>query len=291
MIASDLALLASWGVPGAHPESWWGLAPASSDSALYPNAEVPVSPSALATVEESPVEWFLGSLARNDSGPEAGLGSLIHRALEAHPDGSAEDLWSVVDASFAQLDYDAGWVEAYQRRIARGMVEALADYLADRRREGYETLGIEQRFELRVGRAVVRGVIDRIELTPEKKLLVVDLKTGRHVTDSAVIDNPQMLTYQLALENEELLVALNRVPTESAGAMLLFVKSGVRGKSYRFATQEPVSEEARAAFLERLEAAVSVMSAASFSGGPRLFGGSSHSRHRWHFVGQVCGDD
>jgi superfamily I DNA/RNA helicase/RecB family exonuclease len=290
-MASDLALMASWGVPGANPESWWGLGSASSDSALYPEGEVPVSPSALATLEESPVEWFLGSLARNDSGPEAGLGSLIHRALEAHPDGSADELWSVVDASFAQLDYDAGWVEAYQRRIARGMVEALADYLADRRLEGYETLGIEQRFDLRLGRAVVRGVIDRIELTPEKKLLVVDLKTGRHVTDSAVVDNPQMLTYQLALENEELLATLNRAPTESAGAVLLFVKSGVRGKAYRFATQEPVTDEARALFLERLETAVSLISAASFSGSPRLFGGSSHSKHRWHFVGQVCGDD
>jgi len=290
-IAADLALLATWGIPGAHPESWWGLAPISSTTPLYQDTEVPVSPSALATLEDSPLEWFLGSLARHDSGPEAGLGSLIHRALERHPGGTADDLWAVVEASFGQLDYDAGWVEAYQRRIARGMVDALASYISDRRTEGFVTLGTEQKFGLQVGRAAIRGVIDRIELTPDKKLLVVDVKTGRHVTDSAVVDNPQMMSYQLALENPELLAAINSGPTDSAGAALLFVKSGVRGKTYRFATQAPLNDEQKEHFLARLERAVSVISAAEFTGGPRLFGGRSHSNHRWHFVGQVCGDD
>lgn len=289
--AADLALLASWGITGANPDSWWGLAPISSTAALYPEGDVPVSPSALATLEDSPVEWFLGSLARHDSGPEAGLGMLIHRALERHPAGSAEELWSVVEKSFSQLDYDAGWVEAYQRRIARGMVDALASYIDDRRIEGYTTVGVEQKFVLREGRALIRGVVDRIEVTPENKLVVVDLKTGRFVTDSAVADNPQMMSYQLAVEDPELLAAIGSAPAERAGAIVLFVKSGVRGKTYRYATQPPLTEADRELFVARLERAVSVISAAEFTGSPRLFGGKSHSRHRWHFVGQVCGDD
>jgi RecB family exonuclease len=289
--AEDLALMAAWGVPGADPESWWGLGPISSTTPLYDNTDVPVSPSALETLEVSPLEWFLGSLARHDSGPESGLGSLVHRALETYPDGTADQLWEVVDTSFAQLNYDAGWVDSFHRRVARRMVEALADYIRDRGVQGFRVAGTEARFEVRSGRAVVRGVIDRVEVTPDNTLLVVDLKTGNYLTDSAVVDNPQMSSYQMALESPELLGELGLESMPSAGAVLLFVKSGLGGKSYRFATQEPLDSQAREKFFERLEHAVTLISASSFTGGPRIFGRNTHSRHRWHFVGQVCGDD
>lgn len=291
-LAHDLGILASWGAPGAHPDQWWGLGEASSVSPLYDGADVPISPSSLEALDESPVEWFLGTLARHDEAPERGLGSLVHRALEENPQGSAEDLWAVVDHSFGQLEYESGWVEAVQRRVAKGMVEALADYLRDRAEQGFTLLGTEEGFQMRIGRAVVRGVIDRIELTPDNTVLVVDLKTGRHTTDAGVVDNPQMFAYQMALAEPELLARLGGSENTgtSAGAMLLFVKSGVGGKRYRCATQEPIGEEATAAFLQRAERAVSLVCAAEFGGGPRVFGAGGHSRHRWHFVGQVCGD-
>lgn len=289
-LASDLAILAAWGAAGAHPDEWWGVAPPSSQAPLFPQGDVPVSPSGLATLEESPVEWFLGTLARNDSAPERGLGSLLHRALEEHPAGSADELWAVVEHSFGQLDYEPGWVDSVQRRAARAMVEAMADYVRDREAEGFALAGVEQGFQLQFGRALVRGVIDRVEVTPDQKLLVVDLKTGQHVTDAGVVDNPQMFAYQLALANPELVAALGRGDLEHAGAVLLFVKSGVGGKSYRLATQAPMDDAAREAFVERLDRAVAIICATEFAGGPRIFGSGGHSRHRWHFVGQVCGD-
>lgn len=289
-LASDLAILASMGAQGAHPREWWGVAAPSSDGPLYPEGDVPVSPSALAALEESPIEWFLGTLARNDSAPERGLGSLLHRALEEHPSGSADELWAVVDHSFAQLDYEPGWVEALHRRSARAMVEAMADYVRDREGEGFALAGVEQGFQMRFGRAVVRGMIDRIEVTPEQKLLVVDLKTGQHVTDAGVVDNPQMFAYQLALQSPELLAEMGRTDMESAGAVLLFVKSGVGGKRYRLATQAALDDAGREAFIERLDKAVAIICAAEFAGEPRVFGNGGASRHRWHFVGQVCGD-
>ena len=289
-LADDLGILASMGVAGAHPSEWWGIAAPSSESPLYPDGDVPVSPSGLATLEESPIEWFLGTLARNDSAPERGLGSLLHRALEEHPAGSADELWAVVDHSFAQLDYEPGWVESLQRRSARAMVEAMADYVRDRESDGFTLAGVEQGFRMQFGRAVVRGMIDRIEVTPEQKLLVVDLKTGQHVTDSGVVDNPQMFAYQLALQNPELLAEMGRADMENAGAVLLFVKSGVGGKRYRLATQAPLDDTGREAFVERLDKAVAIICAAEFSGEPRVFGAGGHSKHRWHFVGQVCGD-
>ena len=289
-LADDLGILASMGVAGAHPSEWWGIAAPSSESPLYPDGDVPVSPSGLATLEESPIEWFLGTLARNDSAPERGLGSLLHRALEEHPAGSAEDLWAVVDHSFGQLDYEPGWVESLQRRSARAMVEAMADYVRDRDSDGFTLAGVEQGFRMQFGRAIVRGMIDRIEVTPEQKLLVVDLKTGQHVTDSGVVDNPQMFAYQLALQSPELLAEMGRADMENAGAVLLFVKSGVGGKRYRMATQAPLDDSGREAFVERLDKAVAIICAAEFSGEPKVFGSGGHSKHRWHFVGQVCGD-
>ena len=291
-LAQDLAVLASWGAPGADPESWWGVRPMSSDTPLYLDEEVPVSPSSLELLEESPLEWFLGSLARHDSAPERGLGSLIHAAWEEHPQGDSDRLWSAIEPRFGELDYEAGWIENYQRRIAKGMVRALADYTADRDRAGYQVLATEKSFQIRHGRALMNGIIDRIEGTPEGNLLVVDLKTGRHKTDAEVAQNPQMFAYQLAVENPELTAALGRDGAVGAGAVLLFVKSGVRGKLYRLATQEPIGPEARAEFFTRIEKAVSIMAASEFQGEAKSWGPvGTPSRHRWHFIGQVCGDD
>jgi len=289
-LANDLAILARWGVAGADPRDWWGLLEPSTTTPLHDGGDIPVSPSSLEVLEESPVEWFLSSVARNQSTPEMGLGSLIHRALERHPDGDSDTLWTVVDESFGQLEYEAGWVETYQKRIARGMVEALGDYVRDQNNEGFTVVASEQRFQMRFGNAVLSGIIDRIERGPDGALIVVDLKTGQHKTDGQVVDNPQMLAYQMALEDENSSLVGDIENPISAGAVLVFVKSGVRGKRYRLATQEPLTPESREAFLDRIQQAARLINQAEFAGGPRLFGGSTSSQHRWHFVGQVCGD-
>ncbi len=134
--AHDLALLHErGGLRGAHPKLVGLLAP-STEEALYPEGPIPVSPSAIDTLEKSPLEWFLGSIARHDPTPQRGLGSLIHSALEEHPSGTADILWRSVDERF-ELDHEAGWIEQFQRRRARRMVEALADYLQDHEAEGW----------------------------------------------------------------------------------------------------------------------------------------------------------
>ena len=288
--AHDVALLAKLGVAGADPASWWGLLPPSTVAPLYPEGTIPVSPSALDTLESSPLEWFLGTIARHDPSPQRGLGSLIHAALEDHPQGDADVLWESVEARFAELEYDAGWIEQYQRRLAKSMVTALAEYLRDHEREGWSVLASEQRFQLTLGRAQVTGYIDRVEKTPEGQVMVIDLKTGSSRTESQVVDDPQLLAYQLALTSDDLAETLGE-KLESAGASLLFVKEGVRGKSYRLTTQPPVDEQGMTDFLERIEQAATLMSSHEFSGGPLSYGPvGTPSRHRWHFVGEVCGD-
>ena len=289
-LAHDLAVLAARGLPGADPSTWWGLLPPSTVAPLYPEGPIPVSPSALDTLESSPVEWFLGTIARHDPTPQRGLGSLIHSALEEHPAGDTETLWASVEARFAELEYDAGWIEQYQRRLAQSMVSALAEYLRDHEKDGWTVLASEQRFQFTHGRATMTGYIDRVEMTPEGHVMVVDLKTGSSRTESQVVEDPQLLAYQLALTSDDLSAVLpeNLV---SAGASLLFVKEGIRGKAYRLTTQPPVDEQGVADFLARVEQAAALMASHEFTGGPLSFGpAGTPSKHRWHFVGEVCGD-
>jgi RecB family exonuclease len=196
-----------------------------------------------------------------------------------------------VEARFGELEYEAGWVESYQRRLAFTMVSALGDYTRDRRREGASVVATEAFFSIHHGNVVVRGVIDRLEATASGDILVVDLKTGAHQTDAGVADNPQMLAYQMGLESSEITTLWDHGNAGSAGAVLLFVKQGVRGKTYRLAAQAPLTSEGRNAFLERIEKAAAVISSHEFSGEPRAFGPpGSPARHRWHAIGQVCGD-
>jgi RecB family exonuclease len=170
------------------------------------------------------------------------------------------------------------------------MVEALAEYLRDHEAEGWSVAATEQRFQLTHGRARVTGYIDRIELTPEGQVMVVDLKTGSTRTESQVVEDPQLLAYQWAVASGALAEVAPEGST-SAGASLLFVTEGVRGKSYRLTTQPPVDEQGLADFLTRVEQAAQLMAAHEFTGEPLSFGpAGTPSRHRWHFVGQVCGD-
>ena len=288
----DLAYAAHRGAPGAHPDTWWGLLAPSSTEPLFEEGDVPISPSALATLEESPLEWFLDQVAGGESTSERGLGLLLHHALEERPDGSGDELWGLVENRFGQLEYDAGWIEEFHRRLARAMVDALAEYLEDRRADGSSLLASEASFQIRHGRAVVRGVIDRIERSRDGGILVVDLKTGQFSTDSQVVDNPQMLAYQLGVHTEELMEQCGITDPQLEGAALLFVKSGVRGKRYRLALQQPLDQDMTNSVLERIDRACEIIASAEFSGEPRNFGApGAPSRHRWHFVGQVCGDD
>ena len=290
-IADDLAALAKAGVPGANPQSWWGLAEVSSTTPLYPEGPIPVSPSSMAVLEESPIEWFLGAIARNESSPARGLGSLLHHAWEEHPEGDPEAMWSDVAKNFAQLEFEPGWIENYQRRLAQQMVNALADYTSDRLREGWSVVATEQKFRVVIGRAEMTGYIDRIESSPQGELLVVDLKTGNPKTDNAIADDPQLFAYQMGIASREIQDQLPNGQARIAGAGLLFVKKGVRGKTYRLSTQPPMDAQSSAAFASRIEEAAKMIASAEFSGEPMSFGAQgTPARHRWHFIAQVCGD-
>ena len=279
------------GLPGAHPDSWWGMRPATTEQRLYDQGDIPLSPSTLGALEVSPLDWFLDRVAPDEATAALGLGSLVHYALEHHPWGSEEELNALVEARFGELDFDSAWVGRAQAAKARGFVAALASYLRERKSEGVEVVGIEQGFAVRIDRVEMRGLVDRIEQESDGSLVVVDLKTGRAITNAEEIaEHPQLQAYQYALADSDTKAQWG-VEGDTAGAWLLFVSQGVGGKPFRVARQDALDAEGLSMFATRVRSAADVAAQAQFAG-PRHYpmGGSSVSRHRWQRVGSVCGD-
>jgi RecB family exonuclease len=281
-------------VPGADPDEWHGLIAPSTDAPLYAGEQVPISPSAIERLMESPLDWFLDHIAGSESGVIAGVGTIIHWAMETAEDITADALWAAVEQRWGELVFEAPWLAERQRTIARGFVAALAEYLDDFRREGASLVGAEKRFRLDVGRASLSGSIDRVERTSDGRVVIVDLKTGTPERSQARVDeHPQLGAYQLAYAAGILDDALAEHGDHRAGgAKLLFVKEGVRGKAYREAVQAAFDAEALASFEDRVEAAAALIAAAEFVGPLELpqFGRGDTSGLRLHRVRAVSSD-
>jgi len=266
--ASSLAALAVEGVPGADPDQWHGLFEISSVGPLYEGQSVPVSPSSIEKLLDSPLDWYLEKMAGSESGVLANVGTIIHWAMETAEDQSVAGLWAAVDSRWDELLFDAPWLAERQRRIAQGFTEALAEYLADFRAQGKALVGAESRFTLEVDNAVLSGSIDRVERSADGSVVIVDLKTGTPLTTQSKIDeHPQLGAYQLAYAEGILDEALaGHGEHAGAGAKLLFVKAGIGSKKYREAVQGQLDPQQLEDFRERVRSAATLIAAAEFAG-------------------------
>jgi len=290
-----LALLAEEGVPGAHPDDWYGLAEPSTTAPLVdldgdPEAVVAVSPSQIDRVEESPLGWFIDHVASPPSGIAASIGTIVHAVVEAagnDPEGdtSVETLWAAVSARLDELRFEAGWVAERERRGARTMTEGAADYLANFADDGKVLLGAEGRFTLELDRVRITGTIDRVEVSPDGTTVIVDLKTGRTPPTAAqTAAHPQLAAYQLAARS-------GAVPGGGTlgGAKLVYVARPASGRGYTERAQQPFDDEAEAAFRERLAEVARTMAAAGFDGPAELGFGSPFGawQYRVHLIPAV----
>lgn len=292
--AASLAALSVAQVPGADPDDWHGLLEPSTTGPLFEGEQVPVSPSVIEKLIDSPLDWFLERVAGSDSGVIAGVGTIVHWAMETATEPTKEALWAAVEKRWGELLFEAPWLAERQRRIAERFTEALAEYLQDFERERKSLIGAEKRFELTVDRAKLSGSIDRVELSPTGEVVIVDLKTGTPTTSQAAIDeHPQLAAYQLAYAEGHLDEALvNHGEHRSGGAKLLFVKEGVRGKLYREGVQASLDDASLDAFRDRVRAAATLIAAAEFAGELELpvFGRGDQSGLRLHRVRAVSSD-
>jgi len=271
--AGQLALLAAAGVAGAAPEQWYGVAAPTSSAPLrdLTREDVRVSPSRLHALEECELDWVIADLGGDRGGTTAGIGTIIHAALETAASSSEDDLWAVVDERWGELAFDAVWRERAERTRARDLVRRLAAYLRRFDDAGGRLIGAERHFEVPIPipdagehRAVLSGDIDRVEVTPSGEVVIVDLKTGKSEpqTDAKVADNPQLAAYQLAFSSG----AIEQVAgLPSGGAKLLVLRPTAAKKDYAEPTQKPFDDGQRAEFVERVQRAVEVMRGTSFA--------------------------
>ncbi|WP_222266456.1 ATP-dependent helicase [Modestobacter marinus] len=196
--AAVLRRLADERVPGAGPAGWWGLAPLSDDAPLVdPDAVVPVRPSAIDTFQRCPLRWVLGSVGA-EAAPEATrtVGSAVHDVAQQVAEGlPPAEAAAVLDTELDGLDLGPGWFDQRQRQRAQ---EMLAKFVVWHTRGDRELIAAEEDFDVVVGRARLRGQVDRLERDADGRLVVVDLKTGK-TPPRTVEDHGQLAAYQVAV--------------------------------------------------------------------------------------------
>ncbi len=306
--AAQLAVLAREGVPGAAPEEWYGVAEPSTRAPLRDLTieAARVSPSRMESFEECGLGWVVSALGGDTvMPPSAGIGTIIHEAMETVPDGELERLRAVLAEHWPELDFETEWIGRKERRRADQYIERLHGYLREVARDRGRVLAgeVEFRFAVEVAdhdgvpavlpaddaggrRAVIHGFIDRVEAYPAG--------AGEHAAARSrgwtpMPDDPgeeRVVVVDLktgknepesdgkVLEHAQLAAYQIAVqqgliagadPAALAGARLVLVAKTLAGSEYRIAHQHTLDEEARAQFLRRIADAARGMSAASFT--------------------------
>jgi putative RecB family exonuclease len=156
--------------------------------------EVPrtLSPSKASAFTDCPLAFRLSIIDRipEPPSPQAVKGTLVHAALERlfcdHLPGhrTIEAGLEALELAWADIQDDPEFVE-----LALGAEEA-SEFRADAQvlvhnyfriedPNGVRTVGVELGLETRIGDMVLRGIIDRLDVTEDGELVVIDYKTGR----------------------------------------------------------------------------------------------------------------
>ena len=290
--AAALARLAREGVPGAAPEHWHGLAAPSTDAPLEPDPTAPVrvSPSKLEQFERSPLDWFVDRVAGGEPLLAGAIGTMLHRILEEGGDADEAALLAALEGRWRELDFEADWIGAKERRLAERMIRAIARYLDDRRADGTRLVGGETPFAFEHGRAQVRGTIDRVELDRQGRLRVVDLKTGStKVTKADAVTHAQLGVYQLAVL-EGVVPDVEPGPRGRAPACCTSARRRSAATRSSSSPRSPRRRPRRCA--QRLATSAEGMAAARFEGlvEPEVRHGGSSFRAMLARIQEVCGD-
>jgi len=191
-------------------------------------AQVWIRPSQLENFLKCPLHWFLNAHGGGDNTFSANLGSLVHKALELGAEINEESLWGLVESKWHTLNFESAWLEESGQRRAKKMIANMVQYLRKFELEGAQVLGREVNFEFESGKARIRGQVDRIELYPDGRVMIVDLKTGsKAFSAEEVRQHAQLGLYQLAFENGAFanMPGLTR-EAQLAGAKLVLVGLG-----------------------------------------------------------------
>ena len=225
-------------VPAADPDRWWGMREptASEVPVVEPDAPVPLSGSALTTMVDCPLSWFLQRRAGSETlGTAAtGFGTVLHALADAVASGrlpaDSAELSAWLDRVWHQLEFESAWIAERERDEAE---QALRRFVAwHRGRPNRTLLGTEVDFDVALPdpqspAVVIRGRMDRVETDADGNVRVVDLKTGRRMpTGPALARHVQLAVYQKAVESGQLDLGAN---ARSGGAELVQLRADDSG--------------------------------------------------------------
>ena len=250
---SLLKRLETEGLPAAEVASWAGVLPISSVAPVVsPDSLVPVSPSGAEAFTNCGLKWFLErSGGTNGNGTAQVLGSAIHAfavLMEEDPALTQEDLVAKLRESWKLIDPNTGWESTLQLNRAVKMIEKFVRYHTASLEER-AIVGVEVAFEVTIGRAKIRGSVDRLEVTSEGDFFIVDFKTGKRAIEAGeVAANLQMQVYQLAaIEGGFASMHPSRT---SAGAELVYL--GTETKTASIRTQPPIDADETRKVIEKI---------------------------------------
>jgi RecB family exonuclease len=250
--AAQLARLASAGVRGAHPRSWYQLTALSDPGPLTAPADgvlARLSPSQVESFHRCGLRWLLEVAAgARSSDVVRHFGVLIHAAAVLAADGADGDLIDQrIDEIWHHLDFGSPWHSEKERERARVMV---SKFLAWHKANPRDLVACEEPLRARVGAVEIRGQVDRLEKDAKGRAVIVDLKTGSTPVPSTDLDrHAQLGVYQLAV----LLGAFERFGLiEPGGAELVHVGKASLAASVRVQPQGALPEDAEPDWAQEL---------------------------------------
>jgi RecB family exonuclease len=201
---------------------------------------VSVSPSRIETFSSCGLRWLL--CACGGDGPSVGaanIGTLVHDIAAELGDVDEASMRAEVERRWSRLGMSEGWVSRRALSDAQKMVSRLTRYFNESATSGWERVGVELDLQVQIGRASLRGRVDRLERDAKGALRVVDLKTGSSKPSKADLPhNAQLGAYQVAVEQG----AFADLGTISAGAALLQVGKAA-GVRTTLQEQQPLSSD------------------------------------------------
>jgi putative RecB family exonuclease len=150
-----------------------------------------LSPSRVDAFTSCPLQFRFASIEKLPEPPSipATKGSLVHRALEIlfmlEPvERTLVAGLTALDQAATEFQSDAEWIglgldAEGEQRVLDDAEKLVRNYFTMEDPTTVQAIGLELRLEVPVGSLHLRGIIDRLDRTPDGDIIVVDYKTGK----------------------------------------------------------------------------------------------------------------